>query len=1191
MSKKAIVSVILLLLPLLAAADEVQIDGLWYNIDSNGNTAQVIQYKDNVKYEGDIVIPSTVTYDGVEYSVTSIGNYAFYNCSSLTEINIPQGITTIGSCAFDGCSGLTKAKFSSIESLCNINFSDNYGNPLYYAHHLYINEEEVTNVIIPSSITTIRNYTFYGCSSITAISIPQEVTSIGISAFSGCSSLTTINIPQGVTSIEWGVFQGCSNLTEINIPQGVTSIGVSAFSGCSSLTEINIPESMTSIKSGAFGGCSRLTEIRIPENVTTIGDEAFRDCSILTEITIPQGITRIAYGLFRNCSSLTEIIIPQEVISIGRYAFSGCSSLTAINIPQGVTTVEQYTFSGCSSLTDIIIPQGVTSIGMSAFNGCISLTKAEFSSIEDLCNIDFFDSSSNPLTYAHHLFINGEEVTNVIIPNSVTSIGNYTFKGCSFLTEIGIPEGVTSIGISAFESCSSLTEIDIPQGVTTIEDNAFAYCSNLTGIIIPQGVEYIGHGAFVECPCPTTIIIPEGCSTLGQCVFGSYGTFSNLISVYFPETITTIPTRAFQFCESLSDVHLSQSTTTIESWAFEYCPSLTKFTIPQNVTNIGTRAFQHCDNLESLFLYPSTPPVCGNYVFSSVPTESCVLYVPAESIEAYSTTSPWSSFTHIQPLEVNSISEEEWAILGTIKDDLVGKGWSRPWDMSIGINLAESLQGITVANKHVTQLNLSNCQLNGSFPLIVLQLPYLEQLNLSNNQLHGDVCTGIDDANQLVALETLTSISLSHNQLTGNIGAFASHFPQLQSLDASYNSLTEVAPMISSSVTNLNIGYQSINQTYDFDLTNPSHDYLFQQLPSLLRYDHTSQSYKNTIKFCCTAGDVATYSIHNSNGQWGAEVTLDHEQGEWTIPFVSSNYAFQGENGSQLQAMLLDDSRSKTGNTFGLTLRFASGDANFDGDVDVTDLQTTILEIMAQHGQTPFNFTAANINNDYDLNVLDVILQVNQLMSMSPASMPRANKLKASVANTSASVYVDNGNLIIYSDTPVAAFDIRVSDASLLSLSETLTLAGMTCSVKEGNDGLHLIGYSLTGGLLPTGETCIATLKGTAPTVATAVLADEQARKVATTCNQQPTGITTIGSAQVDIRQDGHQIVLRTDSSGETLFWQLASPDGRVLGKGEADVDGSNTCTIPIDIRHHGLIIVTVRSANKTLINKLINIR
>jgi hypothetical protein len=866
--------------------------------------------------------------------VTSIGSSAFQGCSSLTEINIPQGVTSIGSGAFYNCSNLTKAEFSSIESLCNMKFNDLYSNPLSYAHHLFINGEEVTNVIIPTSVTSIGNY-----------------------AFSGCSSLTEINIPQGVTSI-------------------------------------------------------------------------------------------------------------------GEYTFYGCSSLTEINIPQGVTSIAQATFSGCSSLTEINIPQGVTSIGSSAFDNCSSLTKAEFCSIESLCNIRFNNSNSNPLYYAHHLFVNGEEVTNVIIPTSVTSIGNYTFYGCSYLTEINIPQGVTSIGRYAFNGCSSLTGITIPDGVSNIGDVTFSGCSNLLSIV---------------CLCPT-------------------------------------------------------------------------------------------------------PPTCSKTAFYNVPTYTCILYVPAESIEAYSTTYPWNSFTNIRPFVDNAISEAEWAILGTIKDDLVEKGWSKPWDMSVGISCAESLQGITLENKHVTQLNLSNCQLNGSFPYVILQLPYLEQLNLSYNQLSGDVCTGIDATNPPAALQTLTTINLSHNQLTGNIGAFASHFPHLQSLNASYNSLTEVNPIIPSTVTDLNIGYQSIDQTYDFNLTNPSHDYLYQQLPSLLRYDHASQSYKSTIRLLCTAGDVTTYNINMSNSEWGAEFTLDHEQGGWSIPIVSSNYAFHGENGSQLQAMLLKDNRQKTGTTFGLTLHFASGDANFDGDVDVTDLQASILEIMAQHGRSPFNFTAADINNDNDLNVLDVIMQVNQLMSLAPNATSRANKQKANTTTTSdASVFADGSDLIVYSDTPVAAFDIRVANATLLSLSEALTLAGITCSVKDGNDGLHLIGYSLSGGLLPTGKTCIAKLKGTAPSIASATLSDGQANKIITICNQQPTGIRSVAPAHVDIHQEGHQIAICSDGSGGTLSWQIVTSDGRLVGKG--DIDNRNARIIPIDIRHHGLLIVTVRSANQTLINKIINIR
>ncbi len=1293
MNKKALLSFLLLYLPLAVAADDVQINGLWYNIDINGNTAQVIQYKNNVKYEGDIVIPSTVTYDGVEYSVTKIGNNAFSGCSSLTGISIPQGVTSISNYAFNSCSNLVKAEFSSIESLCRIVFTTERSNPLYYAHHLFVNGEEVTNVIIPTSVTNIGKYSFYGCSSLTEINILQGVTSIGSCAFYGCSSLTEINIPQGVTtigdnafygcsslaeiniplgvtSIGYNMFYGCSSLTGINIPQGVTSIGNYAFSSCSSLTEINIPQGVTSIGSYAFWGCSSLAEINIPQGVTSIGSRAFYGCSSLTEINIPQGVTTIGsntfygcshlaginipqgvtsigesafYGCssltgitipdgvtcigqdtFRGCSSLTEIIIPQGVTSIGSSAFSGCSSLTEIIIPQGVTSIGSSTFSGCSSLTEINIPQGVTSIGSSAFRGCSSLTKAEFSSIESLCNIRFKDSYSNPLYYAHHLFVNGEEVTNVIISTSVTSIGNYTFYGCSYLTEINIPQGVTSIGSYTFYGCSGLTEINIPQGVTSIGSGAFYGCSSLTGIIIPDGVTSIAQYTFENCSSLTEINIPQGvtsigsgafynCSSLTKAKFSSIESLCNIrfnesysnplsyahhlfingeevTNVIIPTSVTSIGEFTFYGCSYLTEINIPQGVTSIGRYAFNGCSSLTGITIPDGVTNIGEGTFSRCSDLLSIVCLCPTPPTCGSSAFYNVPTYTCILYVPAESIEAYSTTYPWNSFTNIRPFVDNAISEAEWAILGTIKDELVEKGWSKPWDMSVGISCAESLQGITLENKHVTQLNLSNCQLNGSFPYVILQLPYLEQLNLSYNQLSGDVCTGIDATNPPTALQTLTTINLSHNQLTGNIGAFASHLPHLQSLNASYNSLTEVNPIIPSTVTDLNIGYQSIDQTYDFDLTNPSHDYLYQQLPSLLRYDHASQSYKNTIRLLCTAGDVTTYNINMSNSEWGAEFTLDHEQGGWSIPIVSSNYAFHGENGSQLQAMLLKDNRQKTGTTFGLTLHFASGDANFDGDVDVTDLQASILEIMAQHGRSPFNFTAADINNDNDLNVLDIIMQVNQLMSLAPNAASRANKQKANTTTTSdASVFADGSDLIVYSDTPVAAFDIRVANATLLSLSEELTLAGITCSVKDGIDGLHLIGYSLSGGLLPTGKTCIAKLKGTAPSIASATLSDGQANKIITICNQQPTGIRSVAPAQVDIHQEGHQIAICSDGSGGTLSWQIVTSDGRLVGKG--DIDNRNARIIPIDIRHHGLLIVTVSSANQTLINKIINIR
>ena len=253
----------------------------------------------------------------IKDGVTSMGEEAFRNCSSLTGIEIPSSVTSMGKSAFQNCSNLT-------------------------------------GIEIPSSVTSMEEAVFEDCSSLTGIEIPSSVTSIGNRAFSGCSSLTEIVIPENVTRIGTYVFNGCSSLTEIVIPENVTSIGVYVFYDCSSLTEIVIPENVTSIGAYVFYRCSSLTEIAIPENVTSIGSHAFH-----------------------YCSSLTEIAIPENVTSIGSYAFSGCSELTSINIPSGVTSIGEDAFSGCEKLTEITIPENVTSIGSGAFADCSELAKVE----------------------------------------------------------------------------------------------------------------------------------------------------------------------------------------------------------------------------------------------------------------------------------------------------------------------------------------------------------------------------------------------------------------------------------------------------------------------------------------------------------------------------------------------------------------------------------------------------------------------------------------------------------------------------------------------------------------------------------------------------------------------------------------------------------------------------------------------
>ena len=321
MKKKHLLILFAALLSLAASAQtKVEIDGIWYNLISKAKQAEVT-YEGSIvdgylgEYSGSINLPATVTHEGKEYSVTSIGDYAFYCCTSLTEITIPKDVTSIGERAFSYCTNLTA-------------------------------------INIPESVTSIGDYAFSRCSSLTAINIPEGVTSIEDYAFYLCSSLTDINLPEGVTSIGNDAFYGCSSLTAINLPESVTSIGDYAFYNCSSLTAINIPEGVTRIEEDAFSGCSSLTAITLPKGVTSIGSWAFSYCHSLTAITIPESVTRIEWGAFHDCSKLATITIPEGAF-IDNKVFYGCNSLTAIVLPKSLNGICSEAFANCSELLDV----------------------------------------------------------------------------------------------------------------------------------------------------------------------------------------------------------------------------------------------------------------------------------------------------------------------------------------------------------------------------------------------------------------------------------------------------------------------------------------------------------------------------------------------------------------------------------------------------------------------------------------------------------------------------------------------------------------------------------------------------------------------------------------------------------------------------------------------------------------------
>ena len=573
---------------------------------------------------------------------------AFYNCSGLTSVTIPDSVTSIGDYAFSGSTAeIVWGDDPVITEIGEYAFAGYKG----------------TSITIPDSVTSIGDYAFSGCTAEivwgddpviteigeyafagykgTSITIPDGVTSIGLGAFVYCTGLTSVTIGDSVTSIGYYAFEDCTGLTSINIPDGVKSIGYGAFMDCTGLTSVTIGDGVTSIGDYAFAYCSGLTSITIPNSVTSIGDEAFRYCTGLTSVTIGNGVTSIGLGAFAYCSGLTSITvnennlnyksidgnvyskdgtvlvqyaigktantfeIPDSVTSIGDYAFYNCTGLTSVTIGAGVTSIGESAFEDCTGLTSVTIGEGVTSIGSYAFRGCT----AEI--------------------------VWGDDPV-------ITEIGVYAFAGYKG-TSITIPDGVTSIGSYAFSGCTAEIVWGDDPVITEIGDDAFAGYKG-TSIVIPAGVTSIGDYAFYDCTGLTEIswnAVSVADFDYNSNVFDNAGTAGEGIAVTFGESVEKIPAylfyvRYWSYSPNIKSVIIGSDVTSIGDYAFSGCtaeivwgddPVITEIgeyafagykgtsiVIPAGVTSIGDRAFYNCSGLTSVTIGDGVTSI-GDWAF------------------------------------------------------------------------------------------------------------------------------------------------------------------------------------------------------------------------------------------------------------------------------------------------------------------------------------------------------------------------------------------------------------------------------------------------------------------------------------------------------------------------------------------------------------------------------------------------